>query len=273
MKIQQVVEAVQASFGRDISVYTPSFLRRCINERMKSNDVSSFGNYVDFLHEDQQEIEQLLCSMWINYTLFFRSPLDVALLEEFIFPGLIQSKEHLNSPSIRVWSAGCASGAEAYSLAILHDLVASKRAATIPVLVFGTDISPAAIEKAHQAVYDRDVMVNTKLSWLERYFVSRGRQYTLAPEWKGAVDFSVGDISDRQFTSPPGSIFADFDIVSCCNLLIYYNPEVQKRIVEKLGRSMVQNGYLVVDQSERSIIEGAGGFRAVSSFGNIFTRI
>ena len=272
MTTQQIIEKLQFQYGQDFSVYATSFLRNALGIRVKETGLPGLNSYLDFIAQDNDELKKLTNSLHINYSLFFRNLLDTSLFECCILPELIQSKEKYNSRSFRMWSVGCAEGPEPYSFAMLADKVISDRQCEIPVMVFGTDISSAALDKAREGTYGEQAMQNVKLSFLDRFFVLNQTQYSVKNHIKNQVYFSQGDIIDPCYNSPPAAIFADFDLVSCCNLMIYYQQEIQQKILEKLHRSLAQNGYLLVGESERLIVEKFGKFRKLYPLGNVFIR-
>jgi chemotaxis methyl-accepting protein methylase len=116
------------------------------------------------------------------------------------------------------------------------------------------------------------MLQNVKLTFIDQYFNLKNSHFSIIEEIRNQVDFSPGDIIDPGYTSPPSAIFADFDLVSCCNVMIYYSFEIQKMILEKLYRSLSRNGYLLVGETERLIVEKFGKFRLVYPIGDIFIK-
>ena len=270
MMTGDIIRTIQIKFGKDLSIYSASFLQNILTHRMKETESVDLEGYLDFLVREEDELLKLTDSLQITYTFFFRNTIDMSFLEGFVLPNLLQFKEKSKSQSVRIWSVGCSDGSEAYSLAMLTDKVISDRDYHIPVMVFGTDISTSALGKACQGIYDHHALQNVKLSYIYRYFTLKKSQYTVNEKIRDQVDFSSGNIIDATFTSPPAGIFADFDLISCCNLLIYYNHEIQQLILEKLFHSLAKHGYLMVGESERSIVEKFGKFRLLYPMGNIF---
>jgi chemotaxis methyl-accepting protein methylase len=272
MIIKQIADIVKVVAGKDIAAYSNSFLKKTLTQRIKETESAGLEGYLVLIGSDKHEVMRLIGSLCISYTLFFRNSIDVALLEGFVLPELLQSKEKNKSGSVRIWSVGCSDGAETYSLAMLTDKALRDRNHAIPVMVFGTDNSPAVLDKAQKGIYDRMTLQNVKFSYIDRYFSANRSHFSVIEEIRKQVDFSDGDITDPGYASPPAAIFADFDLVSCCNLMMYYNAENQMRILEKLYRSMSRKSYLVVGETERSIVEKFGGFHLVYPMGNIFKK-
>jgi chemotaxis methyl-accepting protein methylase len=272
MKIQTVLDVLLTVTGKDYAIYSPAFLKATVQNRMKECGFSSFHDYAGLLSDDHQELDNLIDSFYVSYTHFFRNNLDMALFEELVLPELIRSKERHQEPSVRIWSAGCSNGPEAYSLAMLADARSVKSGITVPVMVFGTDISLKALAKARTASYDYETVKQVKLWYIEQYFLLRKAKFHVVDKIRQLVEFSFGDLTDPTFSSPPASIFADFDFISCCNLLIYYNPDTQLLVLEKLYQALVNKGYLQVGETERAIVQKFGRFRLLTPVGNIFIK-
>ncbi|MCX6306690.1 MAG: protein-glutamate O-methyltransferase CheR [Bacteroidetes bacterium] len=272
MTTRQFIEAVEFTFGKGLSVYSETFLKKTLARRMDEVNVVNLAGYLDYISGDHGELAELSETLNICYTIFFRSSIDLSLVEEFILPGLIQSRQKNNSDTLRIWSVGCADGPEAYTLAMLSDKVISDRNYHASVMVFGTDISLAALAKARLGMYDANMVQQVRLSYIDRYFTRKKSTYSVNDRIRSLVDFSQGDITDPGYSSPPAGIFADFDLVSCCNLMIYYNHDIQQMILEKLYQSISRNGYLLVGESEQLIVEQSGKFHQFSPYGNVFVK-
>ncbi|MEI6174957.1 MAG: CheR family methyltransferase [Bacteroidota bacterium] len=207
-----------------------------------------------------------------SYSLYFRNPLDFSILEQIILPALFKRNEISGSKAVRIWSAECADGQEPYSLLMVAADLIKERLKNESVMVFATDISAQALQTAKKGSYSNIVMQNVKLSRLTDYFSSKGAVWTVTDKLKQLVEFSYYDLLDTKSSSPPCSIFGGFDLVVCCNVLIYYKPELQLFILDKLYNSLTDHGCLMVDQSEKMILKLHKGFRMFNPVGNIFTK-
>ena len=273
MTTRRIIEIVEAVYGMDLSVYSASFIRKSLALRSKkitSGDLEAYGQFL--AQSNFEEFETLIASLAISYTMFFRNSIDTSLLEGFVLPELLNLKIKQNSHSIRMWSVGCSYGPEAYTLAMIADKVTVDRGGKIPILVFGTDISEESLEKARTGIYELTDVLNVKLSYLNSCFIPASSRFVVRDEIRKMVDFSTGNIIAPSFHSPAAGIFADFDLVSCCNLLIYYNNEIQQMILGKIYRSLNANGYLVVGESEQSVVAKFSKFRKVYPYSNIFKK-
>jgi chemotaxis protein methyltransferase CheR len=256
--------------GLDISPFSPAFVNRALEERRLASGCPTIAAYVERLAGDPSEAENLGRSLRVTYSEFFRNALTFAVLEQLVLPGLMADRERSGRHTIRVWCAGCSAGQEAWSVAILLDELATQRDAPPAYLVIATDISERDVTFARTGLYSAAAVGNVRLKQLATYFVRQGEFYSLAGRLRNSVDFSVYDLRDADTAFPPASVFGDFDVVLCCNLLLYYRPKVQRQMLEKLRRSLRPGGYLVTGETERQLVRRAGGFRDVAPPAPIF---
>lgn len=211
--------------------------------------------------------------MPVDVSEFFRNPLTFALLEQLILPALVGKSGRGRGTEIRVWSAACAAGQEAYSIAILLDEMAANRGDALSFRIFATDRSPEGIVAAQKGIYDYAAVQNVRWKYLRNYFIREGDVYTIIPALRNRIDFSVYDVLDEQSSSPPPSIYGDFDLVICSNLLFYYRPDMRRRILNKAWAALSPGGYLVTGEAERDIVARHDGFRAVVRLSAVFQKI
>jgi chemotaxis protein methyltransferase CheR len=269
--MQRIIEHIKKSYGKDLSYFSDSFLQKTINQRIAESGSNDICGYFRLLERQPSEIEKLTDSLNLSYSLFFRSSIDFSILERVILPSLFH--RNLNSgKSVRIWSAACADGQEPYSLAMLIDDLTQNQYPGIQNLIVATDISELALSKARRGEYVSVNVQNVKFSFLSRYFLNNGGIFLINDLIKHKVEFNKYDLLDTNTFSPPSGIFGGYDIVFCCNLLIYYKPEIQFNILNKLNRSLSAGGFLIVDGSEKSIVKSFKGFRMYSNLGNIFVK-
>jgi chemotaxis protein methyltransferase CheR len=192
-------------------------------------------------------------SLLNSYSEFFRNSLTFSVLERIVLPDIIFNENIEKRKTIRIWSAACASGQEAYSLAILLEGF-NNGAKKVAYRIFGTDIDNEQVRIAQQGHYSADQIGNVTHKQLKKWFAREGDQYKVMPELKSNIEFSVFDLLSSQYSSPPESIFGGFDIVMCANLLFYYQADSQKTIIEKIKGAMAENGYLITGETERDIL-------------------
>jgi len=254
-ELNPVIKVMSGMQGTDISRYDESFLLKSIQKRLVATSSATIADYCKYLSEHDGEAEEFCLSLNITYSEFFRNPLTCALLEQRVLPSLIEEKQGAGTAEIRVWSAGCAAGQESYSVAILLDELLPPRQTNLSFRIFATDISENCLATAKRGVYDTAAVQNVRLKHIHSCFESHNKRYAVAPRLKDRIEFSFYDLLDEHSTSPPGSIYGDFDLVFCCNLLFYYKPEHQKFILNKIINALSGGGYLVTGEAERAIVE------------------
>ena len=251
-KVVHIVEVMKSMHGLDISMYESYFLQKSIEKRITLLNLTDAGDFEHLLSENKEEANALLGSLNICYSEFFRNPLSFALLEQMILPRIIEDKPE--NSEIRIWSAGCAAGQEAFSIAMVLDDLIRRKEKNIRFRIFGTDISVKAIEKAGRGVYDASEVQNISLKMISQYFTRQGESYVISQNLKDCIDFSHDDLLDPRSVSPSKSIYGDFDLICCSNILFYYKPEIRQMILSKLYISLSPKGYLITGEAEREIV-------------------
>lgn len=269
--LEKYFPTLKEKLAIDLSVFDPAFLERTITSRMASNSIKSADLYLNNLQENKEEQTELARALNNSYSEFFRNPLTFTYLEQVILPQLIERKKARNENEIRIWSSACASGQEAYSLAILCDELIETTNAKIAYRIFATDICEDEIDHAQKGVYNAITLNKVTLKRIQTYFARRGDTYSVAVLLKEYIDFSTFDLLLAHGACPPASVYGNFDVVFCSNLLFYYQSEYRKRILEKIGNSLAPGGYLVTGESEREIAK-RNNFREVFINSGIFQK-
>jgi chemotaxis methyl-accepting protein methylase len=251
-KINHISKLLFQSYGFEVSKYDVSFLNRSFRRRIAENHCKTAEEYYAILEQNYNEGELLIKYLHNSYSEFFRNALTFSVLERIILPSLILKKNINNSKEIRIWSAACAGGQEAYSLAMLMEEL--KHGENLNYRIFATDQSESQVNEAQKGVYSVASLNNLNMIRVKQWFLKHGDTYTVKPELTKHLDFSVFDLFSEHLGAPPASIFGDFDLVVCANLLFYYNAESQKIIIQKTGNCLSDIGYLVVGETERDIL-------------------
>lgn len=255
----------------DISGFDPAFLVRSLERRLQAIDCVSAENYLaERLVKDRVEAEAFHRSLRVGYSAFFRNPLTFALLETQVLPDLMEKARKAGRSGLRVWSAGCAAGQEAWSLAMLLDELAASPDRHSPWRVFGTDLCEPDLALARAGVYAAAELGNVRLRHLDSCFTRQGDGFAVAERLRERVEFTRYDLLDTANSCPPASIFGDFDLVLCCNVLLYYRPAQQRRILDKLLGCLTPGGYLVTGETERRIAKNVANLREVTSPAPVF---
>lgn len=259
--LAQIIALMREAHGRDLALFDEAFLAKSLQRRLDGAGLAGWPTYLDRLAQDGIEAQALFASLNIGYSEFFREPLAFAWLEQVILPGLMQQS---GQTGLRVWSAGCAAGQEAWSVAILLDEQNVERGQPLPFRIFATDSIEAVLAEARAGIYDGASVQQLRLKHQHQYFTVSGDAYSISPALKAHVDFSVFDLLAEGTSSPVAAIYGDFDLVFCCNLLFYYRPEVRQRILDRLVRALRPGGYCVTGAAEREIVARQTGLHAVA---------
>lgn len=251
--IKRITELLLELQNVDISKYDESFLKKTVENRMSVKALKSVNDYCDLLKSDKNEMTVLLSSLNISFSEFFRNPITFAYIEQVIIPAIIEKKKKNGEREIRIWSAACASGEEAYSLAILFDEIIEKSNG-LSCRIFATDINGGELENAKKGIYQSASLNKVTLKRIQKYFIKQGEIYTISKQLSKYIEFSFFDLLSEQGLCPPESIYGNFDIVLCSNILFYYTPECRKLILEKTGHCIADDGYLITGESERDIV-------------------
>jgi chemotaxis methyl-accepting protein methylase len=247
-------------------------LERRIKNRIVKTNTDNVHNYYSFLTTIPDEPKRLTENFMINVSNFFRDPLCFELLARIFIPDLVKEKQKLNDDTLRVWSAGCSQGEEAYSLAILINEFREHEKLDLNLDLFATDYDEKAIESAQNGTYSPGSMKEVKLGLVEKYFVVKDGKYTVIPELKSMVHFSVYDLLQKNSHAPSESIFGDFDLILCRNVLIYFNLDFQEQIINRLHKSLAANGILVLGESEVLLPRHTDKFRPQSTYCKFFKK-
>jgi chemotaxis methyl-accepting protein methylase len=241
--LEKIVILLRTQTGHDFSLYKRNTLYRRIERRMGIHQINKIGTYVRLLQENPQELELLFKELLIGVTSFFRDPAAWEQLKGQAIPVLLAS--HSPGQVLRGWVPGCATGEEAYSLAIVFKeaLEELKPARDIALQIFATDLDRDAIEKAREGVFPANIAADVPPERLRRFFVQLERGYQVSKPIREMVIFAPQNI----IMDPP---FTKLDILSCRNLLIYLTPELQKKLLPLFHYSLNSGGFLFLGNAE-----------------------
>ncbi len=252
--------------GIDLSIFNNSFVESTINGRMGETNCRNLEDYLAYLKHNSAEIDQLRNALTNHYSIFFRNTLTFSFLEQHILPLLAQQKQLKQNREIRIWSAACAAGQEAYSIAMVCDELLKQNHPNVRFHIFATDISSDEIAKAQRGLYSESALKNISLDRIKKYFSALGNVFKVNQQLKESIDFSTFDLLSEEGMCPASSIFGNFDIIFCANLLFYYQPEIQAAILKKLNSCLVKGGWLIVGDAEKEIVLSNTGYNAYKYF-------
>lgn len=236
--------------GVNLAVYRHTYLERQLQKRLLAKGLSSYAEYSRLLRELPEEVDALVNEVINQNSHFFRHLLTFEVLYQMAFPALTARKARQQDLTLRLWSAGCAGGEEAYSLAILlHEWFGPEKSSWTSS-IFATDIDKQALKKAETAIYTAAKLRHVRYEWVQKYFLQQGNMFQIFPDLKASVFFSEYDLLNERSYSPPESIFGNFDIIFCRNVLMYFTRETQERIFRKLFRALTPGGVLVLGEAE-----------------------
>jgi two-component system CheB/CheR fusion protein len=250
---QKILQMLRSLSGLDLRLYKPETIRRRIARRMLLLRMDQLSQYQLFLQVRMDELRTLQEDVLINVTRFFRDPDFWDVLQTMVLPALTQDRPP--ERPIRIWSAGCSTGEEAYSLAITVMEYLSQHGMDTPVQVFGTDASEQSIETARTAVYPETLAAEISPDRLRRYFIKVDRGYQVSKRVRDTCIFARQNLAN----DPP---FSHIDILSCRNVMIYFNQALQRQVMFTFHYALEPGGYMLLGMSE--------GLR---DFGDIFSTV
>lgn len=269
----EILKLVNEQRGFDFSGYRMSMVERRTNKRLIITHCNNSKEYLSYLYSNPEEIDNLIQEYTIHVSRFFRNALTFEFIRKFIIPEISRENPEKNKSNLRIWSAGCSFGEEPYSMAILFKEYMEKEKISPQLNIFATDIDKKALERAVIGQYPMNSIKNVKYELIEKYFTQKGNLYEISPSVRHMVQFSFSDLLDKKSTSPPESIYGNFDIILCRNVLIYFEPDYQKIIFNKLYKSLNQNGYLILGEAEMPLEDYKNNFKAENDFCKIFRKI
>ena len=261
---EKICILLRAQTGHDFSLYKKSTIYRRVERRMGVHRLDGIADYVGFLQANPQEVDLLFKELLIGVTSFFRDPAAWSYLQEEVLPGMIRAKTHDNL--LRAWVAGCSSGEEAYTLAmIFREAIDQARLPNrIDLQIFATDLDPDAIAKARQGIYPSSIAGDVSPERLARFFVEENGRFRICQEIRQMVVFAPHNLT----MDPP---FTRLDILTCRNLLIYLGTDLQKSLLPLFHYSLKPGGTLFLGPAE-SIGNFSGLFSPLEAKARIYRR-
>ncbi len=262
--LKKLCMLLRAQTGHDFSQYKETTLLRRMERRMALCQIADAQAYLRYARQNVQEVETLFHDLLIGVTCFFRDPDAFKVLDEKVIPRLLAHKAA--HETLRVWVSACSTGEEAYSIAILLFEQMTKLKRPVKVQIFATDIDARAIEQARAGVYPASIAAQVSEERLNRFFsydAQRGT-YRIQKQIRDLLVFSEQDI----IKDPP---FSRLDLVSCRNLLIYLNAELQRKLIALFHYALLPGGALFLGTSE-TVGDSASLFHAVDRKWKLYDR-
>jgi chemotaxis methyl-accepting protein methylase len=262
--LEKVVILLRAHTGNDFFHYKRNTLYRRIERRMGIHQIAKMADYVRYLQDNSQELDLLFKELLIGVTNFFRDPTAWEQLRDEAIPALLARRAP--GQALRAWVAGCSTGEEAYTLAIVFKeaIEETKPKGKFTVQIFATDLDKDAIEKARTGIFPANIAADITEARLKRFFTKEERGYRVRKEIREMVIFAPQNL----IMDPP---FTKLDVLCCRNLLIYLTPEVQKKLIPLFHYSLLPGGILFQGSAE-TIGESTALFDALSGKSRLFRR-
>lgn len=239
--LREIYMLLKARTSHDFSLYKGSTLQRRIERRMGLNHITSPADYIQYLHENEAEVDLLFKDLLIRVTSFFRDPDLWIECRDNILPALLSERE--SGEQLRVWVPGCATGEEAYTIAILISECLHALNKQMDVKIFATDLDMNAIELARKGEFSQGIAADVPADLIGRYFLKKQNLYAIRKDIREMMVFAPQNV----IKDPP---FTKIDLISCRNLLIYMTSELQHQLLSLFVYSLRDRGVLILGPSE-----------------------
>ncbi len=259
---QQIADILLKGQQFNLDGYKDLCIKRRIAARIRAINCYDTATYTELLQNDTNEQTQLLATLSIHVSQFFRNPTLFNVLENRILPELLQSSRD-NLGKIRIWSVGCANGEEPYSVALLCHKQHRKGDS---LAIIGTDLSPKALTRAKRGLFPAERTNGVPSEMLQKFFSPQEQHYQLDDQIRKRVQFFRHDI----LTDKP---FYRADLILCRNLLIYFSREQQRQVLEELAAALLPGGYLVLGRAETLVPACRGLFKCIDPAERIYQRL
>jgi len=240
-ELKQIFSILQKASDTNFFEYRELTIKRRILRRMVMHKIERLGDYVNYLWKNPAEVKELYQDLLINVTSFFRDPEAFETLKNLVFPAIM--KNRAPEEPVRVWVPGCSTGEETYSIAIVLIEFLGDEAFNTPIQIFATDINETIIEKARTGIYLKSIKADVSIERLRRFFVKVDKGYQITKTIRDMCVFA----RQNMVKDPP---FSRLDLISCRNAIIYFGPDLQKKLFPVLHYALKQKGFLFLGSSE-----------------------
>ena len=255
---------IKKNLGFNSEQYKDSHFKRRIDVRMRATGSKNFGEYVQYLNAHKDEYQQLMDTLTVNVTNFFRNSETYEVVEKEVLPAIIKSKS-TGLRNIRIWSAGCSIGVEAYSIAILLHKILGNNFSRYNIQITGTDIDKDIIKRAEDAMYSEVEMKEVPADIRTKYFDYDGDSYHLKAEIKKVAKFRRNDLIS-------GEKLTGFDAIFCRNVTIYFEKHLQETLYMDFYNGLNKGGFFVMGKTETLIGPSKDLFKAFSPRERIYQK-
>ena len=244
-KLDLLLEKVYREGGYDFRDYRHGTVIRRLEKRLHATETRTYRDYIHFLDTHPEEYEKFAECLTIKVSGFFRNSYASQQVARMVLPDLVSEKKKRRDQSLRVWSTACARGEEPYSIAILVAEFLGHHRQGFNISIYATDISRQALKEAKTGIYSPKDVEGLSDTILKNYFNHTDGRYEVMADIKQKLQFSYFDLTSN--ARPP---FMNLDLIFCCNVLIYLQKQLQKRVLEMLYNSLRSQGYLILGEAE-----------------------
>ncbi len=266
--LDRLVRTIAEHHGLDLSSYRQAYIERRLAARLRVLGLSTYRQYAERLSSDAEEYARFIQTLTINVTEFFRDTGMWEALRSEVIPTLLAEKAAHHGHTIRIWSAGCATGEEPYSLAMTFLDLLGDDAEQFTLSITGSDIDPDSLAVADAGYYPPSSLAAMPPDYLERFFVSNaedGPGMRIRPEVRRLIRFN----SFSLFDSSPMKLV---DLVMCRNVFIYFNRDEQSRVLDQFWKATARGGFLVLGRTEKLSVEAADRLEQVNGRERIYRK-
>ncbi len=263
--LRKLLAKIEEERGIDLMQYRLAYVERRVAARLRSLNLHTYRQYARYLDGRPDEYSKLLDTLTINVTDFFRDSMVYDFVRSRVLPEIIEAKDQRKHRMLRVWSAGCATGEETYSLAISLLSALGANHGGFVLSVFGTDLDPEALVVAKKGVYPLEKLEHVPKKDRHHYLEIGPESFRVAPVVRSHVRFRQLNL----FTDAP---LQAMDLIFCRNVFIYFTREQQAKVLEGFHGALSRNGYLVLGRSEKMAPSIAPGFEAISGRDRVYRK-
>lgn len=244
------ISNVKRKTGIDLSLYKEAQMKRRLTSLYERKGYKNFSAFYDAIHNDKDVLNEFLDRMTINVSEFYRNKERWQILENKIFPRLLEQNKRL-----KIWSAACSTGEEPYSLA----MVLTSHVPLRDISIHATDLDEGALERARVGLYSERSLTNVPKKVVKDYFVNDGTHYQVKDEIKRTVTFSRHNLLNDRYQS-------GFDLIVCRNVMIYFTEEAKDEIYMNFSKALKPGGILFVGSTEQIFKPEKYGFESIETF-------
>lgn len=249
----------------DLKHYRQEILKRKLASRINANNLTSYGEYLNFLIKTPQEFDKLFETLCINVSEFFRDP-EVWVTAKYLLESVLRKKTEKNETDIKIWSAGCANGEEPYSIAITLKEILKENMDKFSITIHATDIDKKSLTDALMAQYAKEQLKNIDEINLNKYFISpNAEKFKLKQALVSMVKFQYFELSSDNFIT-------NVDIIFCRNVFIYFSRDMQERILNNFYNALKPQGYIIMGKVETIMGDSRQNFKIIDAEAHIYQK-